>query len=115
MPIKPEARTQATVTIPAGQAVSNSVDLTTGTLSVVISPPGWTPANLSFLISTDNVTFANLFDADGREVIKPIGPGRAVIIDPSLTTGAMYVKFRSGPSANPVTQTADRVFSLIIV
>src|SRR5215475_8895648 len=101
----------ATVTIAAGTAVSTSADLSSGAiLTTLISPDDWTPANLSFLISADNITFSDLFDALGQEVLKSMGPGRAILVDPSLTQSAFYIKLRSGPRANPVMQAADRVF-----
>ena len=104
-----------TVTIPAGQSISNSVNLTlTGSVLVVLSPLAWTPANISFLVSADDVTYCDLYTAEGVEMIKSMGPHRATIVDPAVTAGAIYLKLRSGPVANPVIQTADRVFTLIV-
>jgi hypothetical protein len=103
-----------TITIPAGQAVSGTLDLTNGSMMSISAPADWTPANVSFLLSADNVTFDNLYDGAGVEIIKPMGPGRAIIIDPSLTVGAIYMKIRSGPASNPVLQAADRTFTVVI-
>jgi hypothetical protein len=111
-----KASSQAkTVTIPAGQAVSNAADLTAGSLAMIIAPDAWTSANVSLLVSSDNNYFADLFDLDGTEVLRAMGPGRALLIPPALTQGALYLKLRSGPRANPVPQDADRTFTLLLI
>jgi hypothetical protein len=108
------AITTTTVTIPAGQSVSTSANLTAGNMVMMLTPPDWTPANVGFLVSQDNVTFKDLFDFDGNEIVKSMGASRAISVDPSYTTGSMYVKLRSGPLTNPVPQSADRVFTIVI-
>jgi hypothetical protein len=108
-------KSTVTVTIPAGQSVSNSADLTAGSLALVISPQVWDPANISFLVSDDNTNFVDLFDADGAEAIKAMAPGRGILVATALTQAAMYLKIRSGPRANPVIQSAARIFKLVIV
>jgi hypothetical protein len=110
----PNKGTAVTVTIPAGETESNSVDLSTGGLMAILSPLEWTPANVSFLVSADNVSFRNMYDGHGNEVIHPMGANRSTIIDPSLTAGAIYVKIRSGPAQNPIVQADDRIFTLVI-
>jgi hypothetical protein len=113
------AKNAISVTIAAGQSISAAADLTsTAAATVVLVPPGLDAdpngrLNLSFLISDDNVTFYDVFDAQGSELLRTIIPGCAVNIDPSLTSSAMYLKIRSGPRDGPVIQTADRVFKLI--
>ena len=118
MPIsEPRAKpaiTTATVTIPAGQALSNSADLTTGNMVMLLTPTDWTPANISFQISEDNINFRDLYDVSGAEILKSMGTNRAINVDPGFTSGALYVRLRSGPHTNPVIQQADRVFTMII-
>ena len=104
-----------TVTIPAGQAVSNAADLTGGSLAMIIAPNDWTPANVSFQVSSDNNYFADLFDDGGGQVLRAMGANRAVLIPPALTQAALYLKLRSGPRENPVLQDADRTFTLVLV
>ena len=101
------------ITIAAGESLSTTLDLTSGALSLLISPPQWTPANISLQVSDDNVTFSDLYE-DGVEVLRPMGPARASIVPLSLTQAACYLKIRSGPAANPVPQEADRVFYCVI-
>ena len=106
--------TSVTVTIPAGQSLSDAANLTTGSLAMILSPPDWTPANISFLISSDNVNFRDLYDSMGAEIIRALKPNAAINVDPSLTTAALYLKLLSGPRQNPVPQEADRVFTLVL-
>jgi len=111
--VKP-AVTSATATIPAGGSLSNSVDLTVGSMVMLFTPSDWTPADLSFRVSEDNVTFYSLYDVTGREVLRPMGANRAVPVDSSLTAAALYVQLFSGQRQNPVEQEAVRVFTVII-
>jgi hypothetical protein len=109
------APTILSATILAGQSLSSSLNLTTGSLALLMSPDAWTPANISFQISEDNVTFRDLYDGNGVEVLRPMGAARGSIIDQSLSAAALYLKIRSGPSENPVVQDADRTFVCVAV
>jgi hypothetical protein len=108
------ASSKATATIAAGDSVSTSIDLTAGSLAMILAPPDWTSANLSFQVSDDNEIFYDLIDTRGNEVMRTIDGGCAIVVDPATTQGAMYAKLRSGPRKNPVPQDADRVLNLII-
>jgi hypothetical protein len=105
----------ATVTIPAGASLSSVLDLMAVRLTQLMAPDAWTPANVSFQVSADALTFADLYDETGAEVIRAMGAGRAVAIDPALTAAALYLKVRSGPSENPVAQDADRIFACVTI
>ena len=74
-------------------------------------PLQWTPANLSFQISHDGVTYHNLLDLAGTEALLPVVPGsaRMINIEP-WSSGIGWWKFRSGPLAGPVIQAANRTF-----
>jgi hypothetical protein len=111
--VKP-AVTTTTVTIAAGTAVSTAADLSAGNVTMLLMPSDWTPANLGFLISEDNVTYRDLHDANGMEIQKATGPNRAINVDTSFTSGALWVKVRSGSLNNPILQAADRVIVLVI-
>jgi len=106
--------TSIQVTIPAGQYLSNAADLSTGNMVMLFTPLNWTPANLGFQVSEDNVLWRDLFDADGHRILKAIGPNRAVNVDPSFTSGALWVRLVSGPLQNPVLQEQDAVFTMVI-
>ena len=104
-----------TVTIPAGQSLSSSANLTNNKVAGILFPSQWTPANMSLQVSDDNVTFYDAYDNQGVEILRAVGPLRAVGLDPSLTETALYARLRSGPSINPVPQEAARDLKLLLV
>jgi hypothetical protein len=109
------AKSTKLATIAAGQWLSGSVDLSVSTVAMVIAPPQWTSANLTFQVSGDGSNWADLFDANGAEIVKPIAAGVAVIVDTSMTSSAMYLRLRSGPRSAPVAQERDSVFTLVCI
>ena len=44
-------------TIPAGGSMSSTIDASTGNPIFCIVPNAWTPANISFQLSADGITF----------------------------------------------------------
>jgi hypothetical protein len=109
-------KSSITITIPAGETISSSADLTIVQLLAVLGPPDWSPANVSFLVSADDLAanYRDLWGADGTEIVRSMGPNRCIVVDETLTAGAFFIKLRSGPRNNPVIQAADRVFKLIV-
>jgi hypothetical protein len=103
----------ASITIPAGASLSTVLDLTTTQLTQLMAPDDWTSANVTFQVSADALTFADLYDANG-EVSRAMGPARGVGVDPALTAAALYLRLRSGPSTHPVVQDADRTFVCVM-
>lgn len=105
-------RVVVTATIPAGQSISNAVDLSAGDAQFCHMPLAWTPALLSFLISYDNVTFGDLVDQNTREVTLNVVPGTVAKVE-MVPAQAGWMKFRSGSRFGPVIQTASRTFTII--
>jgi len=107
---------QQFVTIPVGTALSNaSADMQNETLVGVIMPAGWDAAALTFQGSIDGVTFGNIFTASG-ELSFPsadVAAGNMLAFDNHLTALVRFVIVRSGVSASPVNQTANRVLTLL--
>lgn len=103
------------LTIAAGQSLSTVGDLTGVSAEMILAPPNWTPANISFQISDDNVNFYNLLDANGNEALRAVDPGCAIQVPSDVTQAAMYVKIRSGSSDNPVPQTASCILKVITI
>ena len=101
------------VTIRAGESESDVVDLTGLVVVVMFAPDDWSPANISFLVSPDKSHWSNLYDVNGVEVIKPIPPGSAMLIDLETTRYISFMKIRSGPHDNPVPQVDDRSVLLV--
>jgi hypothetical protein len=104
-----------TPTILAGQSLSDSIDTTGGNPEFIVVPSTWTPANISFQLSTDGNNFGDLFDASGRELIMPCVSGSTIMFDPLLMSikGA-YFKIRSGSRDHPVKQAQDVQFSVAV-
>ena len=105
----------ATCTIAAGEALSSSVDLTSGMLAMLFAPPSWNGANVSFQVSPDGSHWADLVDDNGAEVTRTMLPGTAVPIDPELSEPALYVRIRSGHRNAPVEQPTDQTFTLVLI
>jgi hypothetical protein len=108
-----------TATINAGQSLSNAVNTGGNYVVGLIMPAAWTNAHVSILISTDNLTFHDLFRFRAGEGTSlgefkfNVRPGVIVAVDPDSTLMARYIKLRSGTRDEPVPQEAARVFTVI--
>jgi hypothetical protein len=79
-------------------------------------PPAWDAASLTFQVSIDaGVTWSDLYDESGAEVsLTPAAPaGKYLQISPDPFGGIECLKIRSGTSAAPVNQTANRTLILV--
>jgi len=102
--------------IAAGEALSGGVDCTAGAIVRLTMPAGWSPANISFQISTDGNGYNDLVDFDGREIIMPVVPGTAVVVGAlsEALRAVAFLKIRSGSRTRPVIQDAQRDFAVAI-
>jgi hypothetical protein len=107
------ARSTVTATIPAGQSISSSIDLSEGTAVFFHAPAEWTPAVLTFQVSHDNITFGDLVDINAHETVINIMSGTVLRVD-LLPSNVGWLKFRSGSRSSPVIQEADRTFTITI-
>lgn len=102
--------------IQAGKSFSSAVDIGSRELFMIISPPEWTPANLTFEVSVAASPFHKLFYS-GRlwEIACP--PDAAILLTVLGTTWpkTAQIRFISGTPDNPIVQEADRVFQLLTV
>lgn len=78
-------------------------------------PAAWTAANLTFQVSYDGVTFANLYDNSGNEYTVTAAASRTILLPLVDFLGIAYLKIRSGTSATPVTQGAARQLQIQLV
>ena len=103
------------VTIPSGQALSNSTDLSMSRFCGIILPTAWTTADVSFQASMDGTTWVDVFTQSGEYTIPSAvaAPSRLYVLDTHFTPGIRFLKVRSGLSAAPVNQAADR--SVLVV
>lgn len=104
-------------TIANGTAITAAIDLLNGRL-VGVQLASWTAANLTFQVSFDGTTFADLFDDGGNEVTVTTGGADRVLLFRSnlvdLFRGAQKIKVRSGTTGVPVNQGAERTLRLFL-
>jgi len=100
------------VAIMAGESLSAPLDCSVGEVAYVLMPGQWDGANLTFQVSSDGVTYWDLYDASGDEVMVGCKPGVAVRVRAGLG-GLGYLKIRSGRSADPVPQSESRNFKIV--
>lgn len=102
-------RITVTATIPAGQSLSNSIDLSAGVAQFVMIPPTWKPAMLTFQLSHDGTTFYDGVDSSTREIAMNVLAGTAVHVAEAFSSLAVgFMKLRSGSKDNPIVQDVDQ-------
>ncbi len=108
------------VTIASGQALSAAVPLLGYTLKGIIMPSAWTAAAITFQMSDkESGTYVDVFDDGGTEVSLTVAASRYVGVGAGggrnyVIGGIPFLKVRSGPSAAPVNQLADRALLLVL-
>ncbi|MDE2103763.1 MAG: hypothetical protein KGL39_41380 [Patescibacteria group bacterium] len=98
-----------------GTAETAEVDLAGTSLTAIVVPSGWTAANLTFQVSADGTTYADLYSATGSEYVVdvPSGGDCAITVPPLDFEGFRRMKVRSGTSGTPVNQTGAKTLTLI--
>jgi hypothetical protein len=119
MPTEPRTATTVTVTIGAGESISNEEFGVSGALQLfVITPDEWTAANVTLLFSIDGVNFHDLFDSHGAAVMFGMS-GRLdsinVVKFDFILPPDSSMKLRSGPRENPIRQKEARTFRITVV
>lgn len=103
------------VTISSGAAITSAIDLVGRTLVGIIMPAAWTAASLTFEMSdTAAGTYVDVYDISEAELEITVAASRYLALDPVNFFGVNYLKVRSGTSATPVNQAADRTLTLMI-
>lgn len=107
----------ATAAIASGTSLTPAIDLDRQRLHRIVLPAGWTAAAITFQSSVNGTSWADLYDRDGEVALAGtvVGAGRAVVVDAAAFLGIRYLKVRSGTSAAPVTQAAQRDLILATV
>jgi hypothetical protein len=102
--------------IQAGESLSNGVDCTEGAIVRLTMSEFWTPANISFQISSDGDRYNNLVDTNGQEYVMTVVPGSAVVLGQyaAFLRAIAFLKIRSGTSSSPVLQGELRSFAIAI-
>ncbi len=106
-------KSDASAVIANGTSLAAAVNLGAGRLAGIQMPAAWDAANLTFQVSQDGVTYQNLYDATGAEIVVTAAAARYIALNQQLWTGINFLKVRSGTSVTPVNQTAARSVVLI--
>lgn len=98
-------------------ALSNAIAVN-GIITRIEIPAAWTAAALTFQVSSDGVTFMDLYDDSGTEVIIasasiPTGAVRAIRLTLADWTNLLWLKLRSGTTGTPVNQGAERTIVVV--
>lgn len=110
------AATNINVIIPAGNSISDAVDLTTREPIALICPAAWDVAKLSFQCSLDGSNFYDVSHVLTDQVVTmPIVPGHWVPLDTRIfPPNAIWLKLRSGHPVEPIAQSDDRLFLVVV-
>jgi hypothetical protein len=100
--------------IEAGESLSDGIDVSAGPLVRITMPAGWTPANLTFAVSSDGEGYNDLYDIHGNPVTIVVRAGAAVRIPIEWSTMLGFLKVRSGTPEYPVEQKERREFAVAI-
>ncbi len=102
--------------IQPGESLSDALDCTSGDIVRLTMPGNWTPANITFQISTDGAMFNDLVGFDGNAVMIPVVAGSAVVVAPlsDYLKAVAFLKIRSGSRNHPVLQAELREFAVAV-
>ena len=94
-------------TIKLGESLSDGADCSAGTIVRITVPQEFTPANLTFQVSSDGNLYNDLFTAGGDEITIVAKPDTGIVIGERWAGSINFIKFRSGSRDHPVEQTKD--------
>ncbi|UPK03116.1 hypothetical protein [Bradyrhizobium sp. 170] len=95
-------------TIPAGQSLSDGIDCSAGEIVRITIPQEYTPANMTFQVSSNGELYNDLYDSDGNEVTIVTKPDTGIVIrDRAWVRSIKFIKFRSGTRQHPVAQKVN--------
>lgn len=101
-------------TIKAGESLSDGADCSGGTIVRITVPQEFTPANLTFQVSSDGALYNDLFGPDGTEITLVAKPNTGIVVLERWTKSIGFVKFRSGSRSHPVAQAVDCKFAIAV-
>lgn len=98
-------------TIKAGQALSDGVDCSAGTIVRITVPQEYTqgnmPHHMTFQVSTDGNFYNDLFNDEGQEISITARANTGIVVDEVWTRSIAFLKIRSGTRDAPVLQKED--------
>lgn len=110
-------QTLTTATILSGQSVTESLNLGGNVPLHVVIPSAWTAAPLTLEVSLEGSNWITAVYDDAGSLMQVSSPVASAAYTFTLLGiyGFKYYRFRSGTSGSPVTQSADRVLSIVSV
>lgn len=105
------------VTIQAGQSVSDAIDTGEFRLGSIGIPSAWTAADITLLASYDGgVTYKNAKDVAGVEYnIKATANDAIILPMAEMMVLPQFLKLRSGTSVTPVAQASNRSIDFTLI
>ena len=103
-------------TIPNGASVSGAVDCNKRAIVGFVAPAAWTTAALTIEASVDGTNWiTSIFDSTGTAAgsFSAITASAGYAVDLVSLVPWQSIRIRSGTSASPVNQGADRVFKVV--
>src|ERR1700751_5811975 len=84
--------------IQPGESLSDGLDCTGGSIVRLTIPREWSPANMTFQISSDGAEYNDLVGLDGKEMMISAVPGSAVVLASlaAYLRAIAFLKVRSG-------------------
>ncbi len=111
---RPLELAKADVVIANGASASAALDLGGLHLAAIAMPAVWTAAALSLQTSFDGVTWFDVFNSDGTELLLTVLASQYILLDFTKTIAlGQMVRLRSGTSAAPVVQGGARTLSVV--
>ncbi len=112
-------RTTRQLKIANGAAVSETLDLGESKLMGFHLPAAFDGAKVTIQVSADNVTWQDLCSgassaAGGAEWEQLCAPARAYPLEGWIQTFSRWIRIRSGSSASPTNQTAERFIAVVL-
>lgn len=101
-------------TILRGDSLSDGVDCSAGTIVRITVPQEFTPANLTFQVSSDGNFYNDLFSSGGDEITVVAKASTGIIIPEPWAKSINFIKFRSGSRDHPVEQREDCRFAIAV-
>lgn len=101
------------ITIANGASLSDAINLMGTTLVGYIMPAGWDAASITFQVSVDGSSFADMRDTLGNEVKHIVQSDSFVSVQPANFASVQHIKLRSGTTGAAVNQSAERVITLV--
>ena len=111
-----ESREYTSITIANGASVTELLDLNGHVAIGIIMPAAWTTAALTVEVSADGTTFNGLayndLSSQCNKIASPVASS-AYALDLAGMLPYRFVRLRSGTTASPVNQGAERSITVI--